>query len=193
METMCTIVFCWFSCVSIREEILFFLCLISLVVAVPVNHFSAEPRKGRRLYFFLPDGGMGFLSNDGCIWSMLLADENTGLYAMNRLCKLSNLTWRGCNGSMASSGWFLSLEIISRTMFFCLLNMCIGLFSVPRLMCAEMIHECLVGYAARIGWNSTDSIFSPCAKVCRRRNLKQKSNCECCASLFTVFVCTVCL
>ena len=52
---------------------------------------------------------------------------------------------------MASSGWFLSLEIISRTMFFCLLNRCIGLFSVPRLMCVEMIHECLVGYAARIG------------------------------------------
>ena len=123
-------------------------------------------------HFFLPNGGMGFPSNDGCIWSMLIADENTGLYAMKRLCKLSNSTWRGCNGSMASSGWFLSLEIISQTMFFCLLNMCIGLFSVPRLMCAEMIHECLVGYAARTGWNSTDSIFSPCAKMCRRRNLK---------------------
>ena len=68
--------------------------------------FSAELRKGRRLCFFLPDGGMGFPSNDGCIWSMLIANENTGLYAMNRLCKLSNSTWRGCNGSMASSGWF---------------------------------------------------------------------------------------
>ena len=89
---------------------------------------------------------------------------------------------------MVSSGWSLSLEIVSQTMFFCLLNMCIGLFSVPRLMCAEMIHECLVGYTTRIGWNSTDSIFSPCAKMCRRRNLKQKSNCECCASLFTVFL-----
>ena len=151
METMCTIVFHWFSCVLIREEILFFMCLISLVVAVPVNHFSAEPRKARRLRFFLPNGGMGFPSNDGCIWSMLIADENTGLYAMNRLCKLSNLTWRGCNGSMASSGWFLSLEIVLRIMFFCLLNRCIGLFSVPRLMCAEMIHECLVGYTTRIG------------------------------------------
>ena len=169
------------------------MCLISLVVAVPVNHFSAELRKGRRLCFFLPNGGMGFLSNDGCVCSMLIADENTGLYAMNRLCKLSNLTWSGCNGSMVSSRWFLSLDIVSRTMFFCLLNMCIGLFSVPRLMCAEMIHECLVGYAARIGWNSTDSVFSPCAKMCRRRNLKQKSNCECCASLLTVFVCTACL
>ena len=62
------------------------MCLISLVVAVPVNHFSAEPRKGRRLRFFLPSGGMGFLSNDGCVWSMLLADENIGLYAINRLC-----------------------------------------------------------------------------------------------------------
>ena len=148
------------------------MCLISLVVAVPVNHFSAELREGRRLGFFLPNGGMGFPSNDGCIWSMLLADENTGLYAMNRLCKLSNLTWRGCNGSMASSRWFLSLEIVLQTMFFCLLNMCIGLFSVPGLMCAEMIHECLVGYATRIGWNSTNSIFLPCAKMCRRRNLK---------------------
>ena len=151
METMCTIVFHWFSCVLIREEILSFMCLKSLVVAVPVNHFSAKPRKGRRLHFFFPDGGMGFLSNDGCVWSMLMADENTGLYAMNRLCKLSNSTWRGCNGSMASSGWFLSLEIVSRTMFFCLLDMCIGLFNVPRLMCAEMIHECLVGYNTRIG------------------------------------------
>ena len=150
METMCIIVFHWFSCASIRDEIHFFMCLISLVVAVPVNHFSAEPRKGRRLCFFLPDGGMGFLSNSGCVGSMLIADENTGLYAMNRLCKLSNLTWRGCNGSMASSRWFLSLEIVSRTMFFCLLNMLIGLFSVPRLMCVEMIHECLVGYTARI-------------------------------------------
>ena len=151
METMCTIVFHWFSCVLIRDEIHFFTCLISLVVAVPVNHFSAELRKGRRLHFFLPNGGMGFLSNDGCVWSMLIADENTGLYAMNRLCKLSNLTWRGCNSSMASSRWFLSLEIISQIMFFCLLNRCIGLFSVPRLMCVEMIHECLVGYATRIG------------------------------------------
>ena len=121
------------------------MCLISLVVAVPVNHFSAEPRKGRRLRFFLPDGGMGFLSNDGCICSMLLVDENTGLYAINRLCRLSNSTWSGCKGSISSSGWFRSLEIISRTMFFCLLNMCIGLCSDPRLMCAEMIHECLVG------------------------------------------------
>ena len=145
METKCTIVFRWFSCVLIRDEIHFFMCLVSLVVAVPVNHFSAELRKGRRLCFFLPNGGMGFLSNDGCICSMLIADENTGLYTMNRLCKLSNLTWSGCNGSMVSSRWFLSLEIISRTMFFCLLNMCIGLFSVPRLMFAEMIHECLVG------------------------------------------------
>ena len=169
------------------------MCLISLVVTVPVNHFCAEPRKGRRLCFFLLNGGMGFPSNDGYIWSMLIADENTGLYTMNRLCKLSNSTWSGCKGSMVSSRWFLSLEIISQTMFFCLLNMCIGLFSVPRLMCAEMIHECLVGYAARIGPNSTDSILLPCAKMCRRRNLKQKSNCECCASLFTVFVCTACL
>ena len=32
-----------------RDEIRFFMCLISLVVAVPVNHFSAELRKGRRL------------------------------------------------------------------------------------------------------------------------------------------------
>ena len=123
---------------------------------------------------------------------MLIVDENIGLYAVNR-CKLSNLTWRGCNGSMASSGWFLSLEIVSQTLFFCLLNMCIGLFSVPRLMCAEMIHECMVGYATRIGWNSTDSIFSPYAKMCRRRNLKQKLNCECCALLFAVFICTACL
>ena len=87
METMWTIVFHWFSCVSIRDEILFFMCLISLVVAVPVTLFGAEPRKGRRLHFFLPNGGMGFPSNDGCIWSMLIADENNGLYAMNRLCK----------------------------------------------------------------------------------------------------------
>ena len=94
------------------------MCLISLVVAVPVNHFSAELRKGRSLRFFLSNGGMGFPSNDGCIWSMLIADENTGLYAMNRLCKLSNLTWRGCNGPMASSRWFLSSEIVSRTIFF---------------------------------------------------------------------------
>ena len=145
METMCTIVFRCFSCVLMRDEIHFFMCLISLVVAVPVNHFRAEPRKGRRLRFFLPDGGMGSLSNNGCIWSMLLADENTGLYAINRLCRLSNSTWSGCKGLIVSSGWFLSLEIVSRTMFFCLLNMCIGLCSVPRLICAEMIHECLVG------------------------------------------------
>ena len=89
------------------------MCLISLGVAVPVNHFSAELRKGRRLRFFLPDGGMGLLSNDGCICSMLLADENTGLYAINRLCRLSNSTWSGCKGSISSSGWFHSLEIIS--------------------------------------------------------------------------------
>ena len=122
METMCTIVFHWFSCVSIRGEIRFFMCLISLVVAIPVNHFNAEPRKGRRLCFFLPNGGMGFPSNDGCVWSMLLADENTGLYAINRLYKLSNSTWSGCKGSIVSSGWFLNLEIISRTIFVCLLN-----------------------------------------------------------------------
>ena len=134
-----------------RDEIHFFMCLISLVVAVPVNHFSAEPRKGRRLCLFLPDSGMGFPSNDGCICSMLLADENTGLYVINRLCRLSKLTRSGCKGSISSSGWFHSLEIISQTMFFCQLNMCIGLCSDPRLMCAGMIHECLVGYAARIG------------------------------------------
>ena len=128
-----------------RDEICFFMCLISLVVAVPISHFSAEPRKGRRLHFFLPDGGMGFPSNDGCIWSMLLVDENIDLYGINRLCRLSNSTWSGCKGSIVSSGWFLSLEIVSRTMFFCLLNMCIGLCSVPRLICPEMIHECLVG------------------------------------------------
>ena len=37
------------------------------MVAVPVSRFSAEPRKGRRLHFFHPDGGMGFPSNDGCV------------------------------------------------------------------------------------------------------------------------------
>ena len=110
---MCTIIFRWFSYVLMRDEICFFMCLISLVVAVSVNHFSAEPRKGRRLRFFPLNGGMGFLSNDGCVWSMLLADENTGLYTINRLCKLSNSIWSGCKGSMVSSGWFLSLEIIS--------------------------------------------------------------------------------
>ena len=143
METMCTIVFGWVSCVSMRDEIHFFMCLISLVVAVPVNHLSAEPRKGRRLCFFLLDGGMGFLSNDGCVWSMLLADENTGLYAINRLCKLPNSIWSGCKGSMVSSGWFLSLEIISQTMFFCLLNMCIGLFSVPSVSAVLRYLQCL--------------------------------------------------
>ena len=74
-----------------RDEILFFMCLISLVVAVPVNHFSAEPRKGRRPHFFLLDGGIGFLSNDGCVRSMLLADENTGLYAINRCANCPTL------------------------------------------------------------------------------------------------------
>ena len=102
-------------------------------------------RKGRRLRSFCPDGGMGFPSNDGCVCSMLLADENIGLYAIKRLCRLSNLTWSGCKGSISSSGWFRSLEIISRTMFFCLLNICMGLCSDPRLMCVEMIHKCLVG------------------------------------------------
>ena len=135
---MCTIVFHWFSCVLMRDEIHFFMCLISLVVAVPDNHFSAELRKGRRLHFFLPDGGMDFPSNDGCVWSMLLVEENTGLYAINRLWRLSNSTWNGCKGLIVSSLRFLGLEIISRTMFFCLLNMCIGLCSVPRLICAEM-------------------------------------------------------
>ena len=92
IETMCTIVFHWFSCVSMRDEIHFLMYLMSLVVAVPVNHFRAEPRKGRRLRFFHPDGGRGLLSNDGCVCSMLLVDENTGLYAMKRLCRLSNST-----------------------------------------------------------------------------------------------------
>ena len=128
-----------------RDEIHFLMYLMSLVVAVPVNHFNAEPRKGRRLRFFHPDGGRGFPSNDGCVCSMLLADENTGLYAIKRLCRLSSSTWSGCKGSILSSGWFRSLEIISRMMFFCLLNMCMGLCSGPRLLCAEMIHECRVG------------------------------------------------
>ena len=128
-----------------RDEICFLMYLMSLVVAVPVNHFSAEPRKGKRLRFFCPDGGRGFPSNDGCVCSMLLVDKNTGLYAIKRSCRLSNSTWSGCKGSISSSGWFHSLEIVSRTMFFCLLNMCIGLCSVPRLICAEIIHECLVG------------------------------------------------
>ena len=125
METMCTIVFHWFSCVSMRDEIRFFMCLISLVVAVPVNHFSAEPRKGRRLHFFLPDGGMGFPSNDGCVWSVLLANENTGLYAINRLCKLSNSIWSGCKvqwyhpggsefGDHFTNNVFLSIEHVHR-------------------------------------------------------------------------------
>ena len=96
-----------------RDEIRFFMCLMSLVVAVPVNHLSAEPRKGRRLRFFLPDGGMGFPSNEGCVCSMLLANENTGLYAIKRLCRLSNSTWSGCKGSISLSGWFRSLEIVS--------------------------------------------------------------------------------
>ena len=145
METMCTIVFCCFSCVSMREEIRFLMYLMSLVVAVTVNHFSAELRKGRRLCFLCPDGGMGFPSNDGYVCSMLLADENTGLYAIKRLCRLSYSTWSGCKGSISSSGWFRSLEIVSWMVFFCLLNMCMGLCSGPRLMCAEMIQECLVG------------------------------------------------
>ena len=118
---------------------------MSLVVAVPVNHFNAEPRKGKRLRFFCPDGGRGFPSNDGCVCSMLLADENMGLYAIKRLCRLSDLTWSGCKGSISSSGWFRRLEIVSQMMFFCLLNMCMGLCSGPKLMCAEMIHECRVG------------------------------------------------
>ena len=128
-----------------RDEIRFFMCLMSLVVAVPVNHLSAELRKGRRLRFFCPDGGVGFPSNDGCVFSMLLVDENTGLYAIKGLCRLSNSTWNGCGGSISSSGWFCSLENISQMMFFCLLNICMGLCSDPRLMCVEMIHECLVG------------------------------------------------
>ena len=74
-----------------RDEIRFFMCLMSLVVAVPVNHLSAEPRKGRRLRFFRPYGGMDLPSNDGCVCSMLLVDENTGLYAIKRLCRLSRL------------------------------------------------------------------------------------------------------
>ena len=92
METMCTIVFHWFSCVLMRDEICFLMYLTSLVVAVPVNHFRAEPRKGRRLHFLRPDGGRGIPSNDGCVCSMLLVNENTGLYAIKRLCRLSNST-----------------------------------------------------------------------------------------------------
>ena len=92
METMCTIVFRWFSCVLMRDEICFLMYLTSLVVAIPVNYFRAEPRKGRRLRFFRPDSGRGLPSNDGCVCSMLLADENMGLYAIKRLCRLSNLT-----------------------------------------------------------------------------------------------------
>ena len=128
-----------------RDGICFLIYLMSLVVAVPVNHFNAEPRKGKRLCFFHPDCGRGFPTKDGCVCSMLLMDENMGLYAIKRLCRLSSLTWSGCNGSISSSEWFCSLEIVSRMMFFCLLNICMGLCSDPRLMCAAMIHECRVG------------------------------------------------
>ena len=61
-------------------------------MVVPVNNFRAEPRKGRRLSFFHPEDGRGLPSNDGCVCSMLLVDENMGLYAIKRLCRLSNLT-----------------------------------------------------------------------------------------------------
>ena len=92
---------------------------------------------------------------------------------MNSRIRLSNSTCSGCSGSRVLSGYSLSLDIDSWMMFFCLLNMCIGLSRVPRLMCAEMIHECLVGYAAKTGWNSTDSIFSPMVHWCNRKSLKQ--------------------
>ena len=80
-----------------------------LLIAVPVNHLSADPRKGRMLLFFLPVGGIGCPSNDGCVCSILIADENTGLYAMNRLTRLSSSVCRGCIGLMVSSGWSFSL------------------------------------------------------------------------------------
>ena len=105
MEMTCTKVSSCFVCSCISWFIHFLISLVSFIVAVPVNHCSASPKKVIRLLL-----GHRLLVDDNLlrsvpIWSSCITICMVGLYDWMMLLMLVNSPRRGLTMKFDVNGW----------------------------------------------------------------------------------------
>ena len=126
------------------------------MVAVPVSHLRASPRKGNKLLLWQVFG-CDFPSKEGFVFIKLIADIIVGLQELymssvfeSSTCNL-DISWVGADGYWLRncSSWCVLIS--------CLLKAFQCHSRCPKETCAVIIHEWQVGYAFRTSWNRSDS------------------------------------
>ena len=159
MYTMCTKVSCCVDWPSMSWFTHSLILLTSYVVAVPVSHLRALPKKGNRLllqWLLL----LTCPSNEGSVFRRLIAEMMVGL---QESCISLILVSSTCSGDIrwvGAAGWWLR-----NCKSWCVLSTCLLKYfqwhsRCPSDMCAVIIHEWHVGYAFQTGWKRTDSPIS---------------------------------
>ena len=121
IDIMCTKVSCcadwvlmsWFTCVL--------MLFTSFVVAVPLSHLRASPRKGNRLLLWLvllcvcP-------SNEGSVFRRLIAKMMVGLQELHISLIVVSSTWSGDNKWEGAAGWWVKDSSSWHVLSICLLK-----------------------------------------------------------------------
>ena len=129
---------------------------MSFVVAVPINHRRASPRKGSKLLlWWMCD--CDFPLKEGLVFNKSIADIIVVLQELYMSSMLVSSTcsvdssWVGANGcwSTKHSNCYVLISCLLKAFQWC--SRC------PRETYAIMIQEWHVGHASRTGWKMTDS------------------------------------
>ena len=127
---------------------------IPFVVAVPVSHLRAYPRKGSKL-FLQWMCVFGWLDCNNFIADIMVVLPELYMSSMfeSSTCSVDS-NWVGADGCWSRE--CSSCCILAS----CLLKAFQWHSSLPSAVCAVMIQECHVGYAYRTGWKMIDSPHS---------------------------------
>ena len=154
MDMTCTKVSCCDDWVAINWFIPVLMLFMSFVVAVPVSHLRASPRKNSKLLLW---SDCDCPSKEGLVCNKLNADIMVVLQDMymssmfvRSTCSVDS-SWVGADGCWPRE--CSNCHVLAS----CLLKAFQWHSRCPRETCAVMIQEWHVWYACKTGWKMTDS------------------------------------
>ena len=134
----------------------FLMLFMSFVVAVPVSHLRASPRKGSKLLLWqMCDCDCP--SKEGLVCNKLIANIMVGLQELYMSLMLMSSACSVDSGWVSADGCWSRKHSNCCVLASCLLKAFQWCSRCPRETCIVMIQEWCVGYACRTGWKITDS------------------------------------
>ena len=156
MDITCTKVSCCNELVAINWFIQVLMLFMSFVVAVPVSHLRASPRKDSRLLLWQMCD-CDNQSKEGLVCNKLIADIMVVFQELYMSSMLVSSTCSVDSSRVSADGCWSKKRNNCCVLASCLLKAFQGHSRCPRETCAVMIQGWCVGYTCRTGWNITDS------------------------------------